>query len=263
MHNIPSHLSYRQTNFFSKIVLDYIDQAEQLSPFFLHTPNAEGVKQAILKRQNFKTDRDLLVSVLKKQYSSTSTSPQVNKNIELLSLQNTFTICTAHQPNIFTGHLYFIYKILHTIKLAEYLNTHISGNNFVPVFYMGSEDADLEELGHVYIDGKKYEWKTKQTGAVGRMQVDDDLINLLNDISGQLTTLPFGVELIDLLKNCYIKGITIQDATFRLINNLFQEYGLIVLLPDNADLKRSILSIFEDDIFNNTPSEIVKKTSYK
>ncbi len=93
-----------------------------------------------------------------------------------LSQENTFTICTAHQPNIFTGHLYFIYKILHTIKLAEELSTQLPEYNFVPVYFMGSEDADLDELDHVVVDGKKYKWETKQTGAVGRMKVDSKLM---------------------------------------------------------------------------------------
>ena len=44
---------------------------------------------------------------------------------------------------------------------------------------MGSEDADLEELNHVVVDGKKYVWNTKQKGAVGRMKVDDSLLKLI------------------------------------------------------------------------------------
>jgi bacillithiol biosynthesis cysteine-adding enzyme BshC len=257
----PHYLPYSETGNFSKIIVDYLNKAEQLSPFFLHNPDVVGIKQAIVQRQKFVTDRNLLAAVLQTQYANIDTLPQVKKNIELLTLTNSFTICTAHQPNIFTGHLYFIYKILHTIKLAEYLNTHIAENHFIPVFYMGSEDADLEELGHIYINGQKHEWQTKQTGAVGKMHVDEALIKLIDNISGQISVLHYGKEIIQLLKDCYIKGRTIQEATFYLVDNLFKEYGLIVLLPDNADLKRSMLSIFEDDIFNNTPSEIVDKTS--
>lgn len=261
MQNSSRQLTYRDTNFFSKIILDYIDGAEQLAPFFLHTSTAEGIQQSILQRQNFNTDRKLLVKVLGEQYAQIDTSPQVKKNIELLGSQNTFTVCTAHQPNIFTGHLYFIYKILHTIKLTDHLNTLIPENNFVPVFYMGSEDADLEELGHIFINGQKYEWQTKQTGAVGKMQVDAYLVKLIDEISGQLTVLPFGEEIIKLLKSCYIKSTSIQEATFQLVNKLFSDFGLIILLPDNADLKRLMQPVFEDDIFNNTPSEIVDNTS--
>lgn len=261
MYSNPQQLSYRQTGFFSKIILDYIDHSEQLKHFYLHEPDLNGIKKAIAGRKNYTTDRKALVDVLSQQYGILDASSQVKKNIELLSSSQTFTLCTAHQPNIFTGHLYFIYKILHTIKLAAYLNSAVPENNFVPVFYMGSEDADLEELGNIYINGQKYEWETKQTGAVGKMKVDEHLIKLIELISGQLTIFPFGEELMRLIRSCYTKEVNIQDATFKLVNTLFEEYGLIVLLPDNGILKRSMLPIFEDDIFNNIPSEIVGKTT--
>ena len=41
------------------------------------------------------------------------------------------------------------------IKLADFFSKEIPGSHFVPVFYMGSEDADLDELGHIYIEGGK------------------------------------------------------------------------------------------------------------
>ena len=263
MYKIAEHTSYRETGNFSKLILDYLDQAEELRPYFSHTPDMEGFRAAIEERKNFNTDRGALVKVLTQQYAAVDTSDRVKKNIELLASNNTFTICTAHQPNIFTGHLYFIYKIVHVIKLADKLNRELPSNSFVPVFYMGTEDADLEELGHIYIDGKKYEWDTKQTGAVGRMIIDDGLIRIIDDISGQLIIHPFGADLISALKKYFSKGSTLQDATFKLVDHLFKEYGLIVLLPDNDILKRSMISIFRDDILNRIPSEIVDASAEK
>src|SRR5262249_39082453 len=150
---------------------------------------------------------------------------------------------TAHQPNIFTGHLYFIYKILHAIKLAAFLKAEIPHHKFVPVFYMGSEDADLEELGQIQLFGEKYKWDTTQTGAVGRMKVDKALLKLIDQISGQLTVLPHGEELMKLIRAAYKDGDTIEKATFKLINDLFGEYGLVVLLPDDAALKRLFVPV--------------------
>ena len=229
MDTTVQQISYRETGNFTRIILDYIDQVKELRPFFLHSPDIEGFKHAIEKRRNFKTDREALMHVLTEQYHQIKTHDRVKNNLDLLAQPETFTICTAHQPNIFTGHLYFIYKIIHVIKLADTLNREFTGNHFIPVFYMGSEDADLEELGHVYIADKKYEWKTSQTGAVGRMKVDDALLNLVDEMSGQLSIYPYGDELIALLKSCYTKDIPLQEATFNLINNLFGELGLIVL----------------------------------
>jgi len=196
-------------------------------------------------------------------YKTVLASKKVKTNIDPLLYEDTFTITTAHQPNIFTGHLYFIYKILHAVKLAEFLKTQIPGSNFVPVFYMGSEDADLEELGHVYINGIKHEWKTNQTGAVGRMKVDKDLVKMLDAIAGEITVHPFGDEIINQMKACYVEGTTIEQATFKLVNALFGEYGLIVLLPDNAAFKKPFIPVVEKELKEQFSNKIVEETAAK
>ena len=255
--------AYGDTGFFSKIILDYLKADKLLEPFYSYPVSVDGIKAAIKDRKKYPTDRRLLVEELQKHYPATGTAEKVKKNIDLLLSENTFTVTTAHQPNIFTGHLYFIYKILHAIKLAEFLKTKIPGSDFVPVFYMGSEDADLEELGHVYINGIKHEWKTNQAGAVGRMKVDKVLIKVLDDISGEITVHPFGNEIIEQMKTCYTEGSTIEQATFKLINGLFGEYGLVVLLPDNPALKKAFIPVVEKELTETFSHPLVESTAAK
>ena len=258
-----TRLSYRQTGAFSKIAVDYVDKAESLMPFIGHPPTIEGIQKAIEERKQFPTNRQVLVTELRKQYAAVDIADPVQKNIESLLSPGTFTITTAHQNNIFTGPLYFIYKILHVIKLADHLKKSLSEYNFVPVYYIGSEDADLEELNHIYLDGEKLIWNTKQTGAVGRMKVDKELLKLINSIEGQLAVLPNGEKTVSLVKDCYRLGEDIQTATFKIVNALFAQYGLLVLLPDNSFLKQQMITVFEDDLLNQTASGIVEKTSAK
>ncbi|MGH2646738.1 MAG: bacillithiol biosynthesis cysteine-adding enzyme BshC [Ginsengibacter sp.] len=256
-----SYIPYLETGKFTKIIVNYISGANDLKDFYEHEVSIEGIKSAIAQRKNFNTNRELLVEQLQVQYKKLSSDDKVNTNIDTLLDKNTFTVCTAHQPNIFTGHLYFIYKILHTIKLAADLKSKLPQYNFVPVFFMGSEDADLEELNHVVVDGKKYVWQTKQKGAVGRMKVDNSLLKLIDDIAGRITVEKFGNDIIELLKKCFQKNLSIEFATFLLVHELFKSYGLVVFLPDNAALKKAMISVFEEDIFKNTASQIVGKTS--
>lgn len=241
----------------------YINEAPELKDFYAHPVNLEGIKLAIEQRKKYPTDRKLLADQFTIQYKDFENCNLIKSNINALLDENTFTICTAHQPNIFTGHLYFVYKILHTIKLADSLKKELPEYNFVPVFFIGSEDADLEELNHVIIDGEKYQWETKQTGAVGRMKIDDTLIKLIEEIAGRLSVEKFGKPLTNLLKKCFVKNTTIEEATFLFVHNLFKEYGLLVLLPDSAALKSEMIPIFEDDIFKHTSSKIVEQTSEK
>jgi bacillithiol biosynthesis cysteine-adding enzyme BshC len=256
-----TRLSYRQTGVFSRIVLDYLERSESLTPFIAHPPTIEGIQKAIEARKQFPTNRDTLVQQLKKQYGIVKVPAAVQKNIGALLSPETFTITTAHQNNIFTGPLYFIYKILHAIKLADHLNVSLPQYKFVPVYYIGSEDADLAELNHINLDGEKLVWNTKQTGAVGRMKVDKEFLKLVGAIEGQLAVLPRGEEAVSLVKNSYRSGEDIQTATFKIVNTLFAEYGLVVLLPDNAALKQQMIKVFEDDLLNQTASAIVEKTS--
>ncbi|MFZ9386828.1 MAG: bacillithiol biosynthesis cysteine-adding enzyme BshC [Chitinophagaceae bacterium] len=256
-----TRIPYRQTGVFSRMAMDYIDQAETLRPYFAHPVNLSGIQKAIEERKKFTQDRAGLVRVLKQQYEGVETSSLVKKNIDSLLSPDTFTITTAHQNNIFTGPLYFIYKIIHAIRLADQLNEQLAPNRFVPVFYIGSEDADIEELNHIYLAGEKLTWNTTQTGAVGRMKIDKALLELIRSMEGQLAVLPAGEEIITALKTHYREGQTIAGATFGFINFLFSEMGLVILQPDNADLKRMMIPLFEDELINQTASGLVAATT--
>ena len=260
MQSISSCLAYNKTNYFPSIVLDYIKGQQELKPFYNHPVSLEGIKAAINERKAANTNRQLLVQAFTEQYKGFALSEKQQTNILQLSNANTFTICTAHQPNIFTGHLYFIYKILHAVKLAESLSTQLPENNFVPVYYMGSEDADLEELGHIYLNGEKYEWKTEQKGAVGRMRVDKALVQMIDAVSGQLLVYGFGNEVVELMKKCYLLETTIEQATFKLVNELFAAYGLLILLPDSRLLKQAFIPVIEKELLNGFSHKAVQNT---
>jgi bacillithiol biosynthesis cysteine-adding enzyme BshC len=254
-----THFPYRLTGYFSKIILDYLDEASSLQSFYSHPVSLEGIKSAIVLRQQFGNDRKTLVEALKMQYRDVDSNHSVNSNIDLLLQPSCFTITTAHQPAIFTGSLYFIYKILHVIKLAAELNHQLPQYQFVPVFFMGSEDADLDELGKIYLNQEKLVWDTKQTGAVGRMKTDG-LDTIIDRIEGEYGGLPNGPKLLTILRDAYTSGQDIQSATFKLIHALFAEFGLVVLIPDHAKLKKIMEPVFADDLFHQRPSTIVEKT---
>ena len=109
-------IPYQQTGYFSGIITEYLNGSEFLRNFYEHPVSFEGIEAAIHERENFATDRQLLVHSLEEQYSGLAIHAPVAKNISSLSDKSTFTITTAHQPAIFTGPLYFIYKMNLNIK---------------------------------------------------------------------------------------------------------------------------------------------------
>ncbi len=259
MDCLTRFLPYEKTKLFSSLVLDYLRGVPEVKSLYEHNADLSGLFRAMQERKKFPTNREVLHQVLLGAYDGKS-SPKQQENIASLLSTETFTICTAHQPNIFTGYLYFIYKILHAVKLAEALKLEYPEQHFVPVYYMGSEDNDLAELGQVNLGGVKLEWKTKQTGAVGRMKVDKDFIRLINEIEGQLGVHSFGGTLVSVIRDSYQEGDTIANATFRLCNHLFASYGVLVLQADDARLKKVMQPVFEDDLFMHKPHELVSKT---
>ena len=160
-------IPYHQTNAFSKFILDYISGDKSLTPFYNRFPKLENFKQQILEKQKQPLNRQVLVAALKKQYSGLETSELVKDNIQSLALENTFTVATGHQLCLFTGPLYFIYKIISTLNLAELLKAENPEYNFVPIYWMATEDHDFEEVNHVHLFGKTLTWEQDQKGGVG------------------------------------------------------------------------------------------------
>jgi len=257
-----TYIPYGDTHAFSQLVYDYTEDAPSLQPFYMFRPDAEGMTQAISQRKQFPTDRRTLVQVLRDQYAKLPQQDTTDANITSLLQDNTFTVCTAHQPNLLTGYLYFVYKIVHAIKLAAELKEQFPDQHFVPVYYMGSEDNDLDELGTFRYGGTKYVWDAAgQSGAVGRMDTKS-LRPLLDQLFRRLGPPgPNAEELQNLLTEAYLKHNNIADATQYLVHALFGRFGLIVLNPDEPALKRQFLTVMKDDLLQHTALPIVQKQS--
>jgi bacillithiol biosynthesis cysteine-adding enzyme BshC len=241
-------IAYSQTGYFTDIVNCYLQRDARLDPFYQFTPDFQGLEKAITERKNFPIDRQLLTAVLIEQYQNCTPIAAVQENIAKLSLESTFTVTTAHQPNLLTGPLYFIYKCLHAIQLAATLQERFPDHTFVPVYYMGSEDADLEEIGQLSVGGIKMNWKTRQTGAVGRMKVDQALLDIIAQIEGQTGVEKWGKELTDCWRNCFTIGKTIASATHELVHALMGQYGLVVFNADHPKLKKAFTPILLQEL---------------
>lgn len=253
-----AYLPYKNTGFFSALVKDYLDNMPEIQPFYGFAPTASGLNEAIAARPAYGVNRTALVAALTKQYAHLTTTPQTTDNIQALISENTFTICTAHQPNLMTGYLYFIYKILHAIKLAEELNTLHPDKYFVPVYYMGSEDNDIEELGTFRFRGDKYVWDGDgQTGAVGRMNTAGlkPMVHEMFKLYG-----PPGKNCDDLqnmMEQAYLHHKTIGEATHYLVNELFGRFGLVVINPDDAILKLQYIQVMQDELLHQNAHPII------
>ena len=233
------YIPYRNTGYFSSLICDYLDREEQLKPFYHRYPSLDNFEiQIEEKKADFtQTTRDILVKVLREQYLSLSPSKLTVSNIDSLLGSDTFTITTGHQLNLFTGPLYFLYKIIHTITLSRKLNERYPNQNFVPVYWMATEDHDFDEINYFRCKGKKIQWNREAAGPVGELDTSG-LVKVLDLFRTELGTSKNANSLITLFENVYTKHNTLAEATRYLANKLFGQYGLVILDGNNADLKR-------------------------
>ena len=256
-----TEISFKKTGLFSKTMVDYLAQKETIQPFYNNFSNIEGFKHQISEKQSSfsKSSRLVLVNALEKQYASFSTSPKTIANISLLKDENTFTITTGHQLNLFTGPLYFLYKIISAINLTEELASKFPNKNFVPVYWMATEDHDFDEINYFNFDGKKVTWNRKDGGAVGRFSTEglESVYEVLSDHLGNSKNAAY---LKKIFSEGYLQHNNLADATRYIANELFGKYGLVILDGDDKSLKRLFTPFVKDELKNKTAFTEVSKT---
>jgi bacillithiol biosynthesis cysteine-adding enzyme BshC len=253
------YISYKETNAFSAAILDYISGKDQLKPFYRFSPDLKGFSEAIAKR-NFTGDRATLVDVLHKQYSSIKTSSSVMANVNLLADDRTFTITTGHQLNIFTGPLYFIYKIVTAINLAKQLKQEFPDYNFVPIYWMATEDHDFAEINHVKLEDKMLTWNKDASGATGKLS-PKDMEEVLVAYKGFLGISENGLKLSQIVEDAYTRHHNLSDATRELVDALFGSYGLVCVDADEPVLKKQFAEIIYQDIVEEHSSKYIAESN--
>ena len=243
-------ISLKDSNYFSKLMLNYINQDESLKEFYTLFPNKDNyLKQAKKKLVNY-TNRAVLVEQITQQLSGLDLSKKQHKNLKKLSEKNTVTITTGHQLNLFTGPIFFFYKILQVIKACKELNNEQEEFNFVPIFWMATEDHDFEEINHFKFGDRIVHWEKPHGGPVGRLTTE----GLQDVFHSFLTLLPNGKkknELQELIQQSYLSNETLTAATKKLVHLLFADYGLLFLDGDDKELKKLMIKTFEEELLQS------------
>ncbi len=254
-------ISYRSTGFFSKLILDYISQEESVANLYSNSPDLNGIKNQIKEKENHfpSSNREVLSAVLEKQYKNLNTSESTRQNITALKDSKTFTIVTGHQLNLFTGPLYFLYKIISTINLAKKIEEENPGYKIVPVYWMATEDHDFDEINYFNFRGKKIQWNKEVSGAVGKLSTKGlkDVFLILEQEFGTSKNANY---LKDVFKNAYLKHDTLTEATRYLANEFFKAYGLVIVDGDAKELKQKLIPYVKKDVFNTLAYTEVSKT---
>ena len=252
------YLPLRDTGFVSGLICDYLEGVQGLKAYHNGVPSFENLyRQALKKKASYPSDiRSSLCNVLSMQYKGVETSPKVVEHIKLLEKKTTLTVTTGHQLCLMTGPLYFFYKIISTIKLSQQLKKKFSDLDFVPVYWMASEDHDYEEISSFIFKGKKFQWRRTEGGAVGKIKTES-LSSLLDLFKKELGDSMDGVQLKELIERSYESGNNLSDATRIFVNHLFGHYGLVILDANHRELKHYFIPIIKEDLLNHTCNQQV------
>ncbi|MBS1645800.1 MAG: bacillithiol biosynthesis cysteine-adding enzyme BshC [Bacteroidetes bacterium] len=252
-------IPFKKNTSFTPLFLDYVNGADHLRPFYEQMPTQEGIFSFVAQNPYPNLDRVLLHNELLNQNKNVQLSDASKKNIDVLKNKNTYTVTTGHQLCLATGPLYFIYKILSCINLCEILNKKNTHQHFVPVYWLASEDHDFEEINHLHLFGKKIVWQSNQKGKVGSFSLHE-LHSTLAEMQQVLGTTKQAQELFDLLQHAYSRS-NLTEATRYLVNELFGNYGLVIVDGDSNVFKPLFIPEIKKDVFENTSYQQVNKST--
>lgn len=256
-------ISYQKSGYFSKLIVDYLEEKPELKALYNRFPKLENFQSQIeekAKNFNSNNNRQVLVSALDKQYQGFQISEATKDNISLLSDTKTFTVTTGHQLNLFTGPLYFLYKIVSVINLCKELKQAYSEYNFVPVYWMATEDHDFEEINFFHFKKVKIKWDRESFGPVGRLSTAG-LEEVYEVFAKDLGLGENAAYLKTLFDNSYLKHSNLADATRFLANELFGDQGLVILDGDDVSLKQLFVPFAKEELLHQTSFQKVTKTN--
>lgn len=196
--------------------------------------------------------RQNLVQTWNEQIGAYASASQL-ENLKLLESEHTLTITTGHQLTLFAGPLYLIYKVLHVVRLSEEFNKSQNDFKAVPVFWMASEDHDFDEVKSTHLFNQKLTWESAQTGPVGRFNMTD-----FQEIFSQFKGFFEGkeTEINELIAITEKSDYASYLQEF--ISKLFADFGVLVLQPDDRDLKREFVPVILREISSDLANHAVQ-----
>ncbi len=253
------YLPFENINAFKnkKIFIEYINRIN------INSYNHGFSVHEIAKIKNEKEISNALAQKLKKYNNNLLPDKSVDENIEKLTENGTHVVITGQQPHIYAGPLYTLYKIITAIKLSKTL-TLKTGQNYIPVFWNGSDDHDIDEINKLEFPDKQYGLNTfrfdiNHTGEpIYNFKTSKEFEKTNIEIFYKLRETDFTAQVKELFTN-HTKNIA-ENVSY-VYKKLFHGQGLVVLEPKilREFSKHIYKKIILNDIeINNTINETGK-----
>jgi len=239
----------------SRLFTDYLYDFPRVSEFYAHNPfqdeSFSNAAQAIRYDGNLRRE---VVAVLREQNRRIAAPEKTLQNLSKLENPDCVAVVTGHQAGLFTGPAFGLYKGLTAIKLARTLSDR--GLPAVPVFWLATEDHDLEEVNHCFIQDRegsprRMEYTGEvpiQNSPVGSISLTDAILPLLEELRALLPDSEFGAELLRSLSESYRPGQSFGTAFGGFMARLFADFGVIMVDPMDRRLHSLSAQVFQSAI---------------
>lgn len=243
------------------LFLDYLYEFENVADFYKYDfREKENYGKVFKQIIESRTKRELnLTSIIRKQYQDLpDVSEKTLANIAGLNDVKSLAVVTGQQLGLFGGPMYTLYKIITVIKLTRQFKERFEEYNFIPVFWLEGDDHDFNEIRWIKLINNLNELKEVTYAeeipeedakkSVGTLTLTKEIISVLEDIKMSLRETEFSPALISRLSEIYSEGKTIKQAFKELIFWLFDEYGLVILDPQDKEIKSLLVPVFIKEI---------------
>jgi bacillithiol biosynthesis cysteine-adding enzyme BshC len=240
-------LAFRQLPHQPKLFLEYLENFEKVQKFYAHAPTMQGAAEASRKMDYPKERRAEVTAILERQNAVLGCGAETNGNLARLA-KGAVAVVSGQQVGLFGGPAYSLYKALTAIQIAEELTS--GGIEAVPVFWMATEDHDLEEVRHsTWFDaGKLIRFElpdgNEAEKPVGRIPLGAEAERLARE-AAELLEKEGGALLAQYLMESYKAEDTYGSAFGKLFARLFAPQGLVLLDPLDAALHKVAAPLYQ------------------
>jgi bacillithiol biosynthesis cysteine-adding enzyme BshC len=230
-----------------KLFVRLIDDYSTVKQFYPHPPNMDAVKQVASSLEYPLQRRREIAGILREQNDAFGAGSATASNLEKLE-RGAVAVVSGQQVGLFGGPAYAVYKALTAIQLAQELSE--AGVPAVPIFWMATEDHDLDEVRHVswFDSGKLVHFELPGDAAaghpVGQVRLGPAIEGNVKNATGLLSG-PASETISRIVEQSYLPDETYGSAFGKLFAQLFAEQGLILLDPLDARLHRIAAPLYK------------------
>jgi bacillithiol biosynthesis cysteine-adding enzyme BshC len=250
-------IPYTQVPHSSALLTDYLYHFDRVSQFFDGSPfDSRSYQSVAHQMREFAFARGEIAEILARQNRAFGCSEPTLANIQRLSESGTFAIVTGQQVGLFSGPAFTLYKALTTVRLAQSLSDQ--GLPCVPVFWLATEDHDLEEVAQGATFDEEYNLvplrdsgdRPSPRSPVGEVRHTAEISAALSQLESLLPESESRSRLLQDLRECYMPGVTWGESFARFLTRLFGRWGVILMDPLDEAVHRLSAGVYQQALGN-------------